>query len=138
MTWTRRKRNVILLTGTGGALVVVATLVLLAVPISQERSGYTLVGYRLYSFEAESVFGPAWSNYTYRGVTFEFHVWCAITPGGGELCGNVTESNGSTFPFSFWDARLSQGSQWETWVAPDSEVAIQYETGGLAHLLVAT
>jgi len=112
--------------------------VLLAVPISQERSGYTLVGYRLYSFEAESVFGPAWSNYTYRGVTFEFHVWCAITPGGGELCGNVTESNGSTFPFSFWDARLSQGSQWETWVAPDSEVAIQYETGGLAHLLVAT
>lgn len=138
MAWTRRKRTLVLLAATAGTLAVVTILVLLTVPIAQEQSGYTIVGYRLYSFEAESVFGQAWTNLTYGGITFEFHLWCSTTSGGGRLCGNVTESNGSTFAFSFWDGPPSPETQWETWVAPDSAEAIQYETVGLAHLLVAT
>jgi hypothetical protein len=121
------------------AVATVTILVLLTVPIAQEQSGYTLIGFRLYSFEAEHVFGSPWSNFSYRGVTFAFHVWCEVTPAAGEVCGNVTESNGGIFPFSFWDGPPSVEPRWETWVAPDGQAAIQFESlsGGLVHLLVA-
>ncbi len=118
---------------------VVTTLVLLWVPVSQEPSGYTMIGTQLYSFEAKNVFGSTWSNFSYRGVTFAFHVWCAITPAAGEICGNVSESNGGIFPFEFSDGPPSPQPHWETWVAPDGQSAIQFESlsGGLVHLLVA-
>jgi hypothetical protein len=142
VAWTRRKKTIVLLASTIGAVAVVVTLLLLTFPVAEEQSGYTLIGFRLYSFESETVYGQAGSNYSFHEVTFEFHLWCgSITPGGAELCGNVTESSGARFAFSFFDGGLPGGSHpWLTWVAPDSNEAVEYESnsGGLAHLLVAT
>lgn len=133
---TPRRRLFLVLGAAGGAVAVVVILILLYVPIAQESSGYTAIGARLYSFEAESLFGQSWSNFTYRGVTFGFHLWCLITSGGGKICGNATESSGAAHPYSFWDGPPSPSPSWQTWVSPDGHEAVQYRVGGLAHLLV--
>lgn len=141
MPWTPRRKKRLFLTAAlvAAAIVTVTVAVLLTVPISEERSGYTVIGLRLYSYVAENVFGSSWSNFSYRGVTFAFHVWCEITPAAGKVCGNVTESNGGSFPFAFSDGPPSPQPVWETWVAHDASAAIQFESlsGGLVHLLVA-
>jgi len=139
VAWTPRRKRLAFITVVLVVVAVVTVLVLLMVPIAQEQSGYTLIGLRLYSFEEEHVFGSPWSNFSYRGVTFAFHVWCAITSGGGEVCGNVTESNGGVSSFSFSDGPPGE-PRWATWVSPDAGVAIQFESlsGGLVHLLVST
>jgi len=139
MRWTRRRKILTAILAVVTTAIVVTILVLLWVPNSLVPSGYTMIGSRLYSYETENVFGSTWSNFSYRGVTFAFHVWCATTSAAGELCGNVTESNGGTFPFQFSDGPPSPQPYWETWVAPDDQSAIQFESlsGGLVHLLVA-
>ena len=133
---TRRRRWLLIVGGAGAAIAVIAILVLLYVPIAQESSGYAAIGLRLYSFESESLFGQSWSNFTYHGVTFEFHLWCLITPAAGEICGNATESGGVRYSYSFMDGPPSPSPSWQTWVAPDGHEAVQYRQGGLAHLLV--
>lgn len=132
------RRRIVLVAGTVGAAVALAVaLALLYVPLAQDTSGYTAIGFRLYAFEGVSLFGRAWSNYTYRGVTFEFHLWCQITAAAGRICGNATESDGTAHPYSFWDGPPSPSPSWQTWVSPDGHEAVQYRQGGLAHLLVA-
>jgi hypothetical protein len=143
MPWTRRKSALV----AGGAIVgtgiVIASLVMLTVPINQEQSGYTSINHQLYSLDSVTVFGPHWSNFTYGGVLFEFVVWCnAPSLAGAQLCGNASRSVGPVYSFTFWEEggapRLSPGP-WETWVSPDGHEAVQFESqsGGLAHLLVA-
>jgi hypothetical protein len=130
------QRTVRLVVAFGVDAVILVTA--LALPISQEASGYTLVGFQLYSFEAAELFGNAsWLNFTYRGVTFEFHLWCLAGPAAGEICGNATEADGHRYSFSVWDGPPTLEPRWETWVSPDAHEAVQYQQGGLAHLLVA-
>ncbi len=134
----RRRRFFLILGIVGAAISITVVLFLLYVPIAQESSGYTVIGSRLYSFESESLFGPPWSNFTYQGVTFEFHLWCEITSAAGKICGNPTESGGARYSYSFWDGLPSPFLSWQTWVSPDGHEAVQYREGGLAHLLVLT
>jgi hypothetical protein len=127
--------------------VVFATLLLLVVlstgPGPSAPVYSIVIGNESYSFETVTVFGPHWSNFSYRGVTFEFEVWCNVpSPAGAMLCGNVTEANGSAYPFSFWEPGgplPTQPRPWVTWISPDALEGVQYEpdSGGLAHLLVA-
>ena len=127
--------------------VVLGTLLLLVVlnPSTgpSAPASTVVIGSERYSFETVTVFGPSWSNFTYQGVTFGFHVWCGpVTPGGATLCGNATEVNGSTYPFSFWEPGgppPTQPRPWVTWISPDRLEGVQFEpdSGGLAHLLVA-
>lgn len=113
-------------------------LILLYVPIAQEPSGTEAIGARLYQYETEDLFGSSgYEYYTFGGVQFEFHLWCAITPGGGSICGNATEPGGATYPYSFFDGPPSSDPPWQTWVAPDGHEAVQYREGGTARLLVA-
>jgi hypothetical protein len=94
---------------------------------------------RPYSLVSESLFGnSSWLNYSYRGVTFGFHLWCSVSPGGGEVCGNATESGGTSYRYAFSDGLPQVDPGWQTWVAPDGHEAVQYRMGGLVHLLVAT
>ncbi len=137
MVLTLRKKKFTIIAIAACAAVLATAFVLLAIPIAQEQSGSMLIGLRLYSFEAESLFGASWSNFTYHGVTFGFHIWCLASPAAGEICGNATESNGKRYAFSFWDGPPSPEPRWETWVAPDANEAAQYQQGGLVHLLVA-
>jgi hypothetical protein len=100
-----------------------------------------VIGGERYSSENVTVFGPTWSNFTDRGVTFGFHVWCGpVTPGGATLCGNATEPNGISYPFSFFDfggPPPTQPRPWVTWISPDRQEGVQFEadSGGLAHLM---
>ena len=130
-----RRRRLLWVAGIGSAVAVGVLLVVLYIPISQESTGYTLIGLRLYSFESVSLFGSSWWNLTYRGVGFTFHLWCAISTGGGTICGNASDPSGAVYAYSFFDGLYSH---WTTWVAPGGHEAVQYRTGGLAHLLVAT
>ncbi|MCI4351364.1 MAG: hypothetical protein L3K15_07615 [Thermoplasmata archaeon] len=134
----RKKRMVV---AASVVTVAVATVVwlLLTVPIAQESSGSTLIGAHLYSFESHSLFGSngGWLSYSYRGVLFTFHLWCLAGPAGGLVCGNATESAGASFAYSFSDGPPAINPPWQTWVAPDSHEAVQYQQGGLVHLLVA-
>ncbi|MGP8073052.1 MAG: hypothetical protein ACLPZM_07985 [Thermoplasmata archaeon] len=133
-----KRRKWILVAVVAAVGVVTVSLVLLALPISQESSGYQLLNGRLYFFQSESLFGKAaWQNYSYRGVTFGFHLWCAITPAAGEVCGNATESGGVSHPYSFSDGPPQPNPSWQSWVAPDSHEAVEYTLGGLVHLLVS-
>jgi hypothetical protein len=136
---TPHKKKLAIIVIALSAAVVTTTLLLLALPIEQEQSGYTLIGLRLYSFEAEELFGASWSNFTYQGITFDFHLWCEITSGAGKICGNATNPNGHAYAFSFWDGPPTHGSSaWQTWVGPDAHEAVQYQQGGLVHLLAST
>jgi hypothetical protein len=114
------------------------SLAILAFSLSQESAGQISINGKTYSFESESLFGNAsWLNYSYRGVTFGFHLWCLVTPAAGVVCGNATESTGISYPYSFSDGPPSPNPSWQTWVAPDGHEAVQYKLGGLVHLLVA-
>jgi hypothetical protein len=116
---------------------VTASLLILAFPFSQTPTGQISINGKNYSFESESLFGNApWLNYSYRGVTFGFHLWCLITPAAGVVCGNATESSGISYHYSFSDGPPSPNPSWQTWVAPDEHEAVQYKLGGLVHLLV--
>ena len=96
-----------------------------------------------YTYENVTIFGPHWSNFTYRGVTFSFTVWCGpVGLGGAPICGNASESNGPTYPFSFWEnggAPPVGPVPWQKWVAPDGHEAVEFQpdSGGQARLLVA-
>ena len=135
---SRPRRRWLIIGSLVAAAAVVSALVVLSIPNSVEPSGATLIDFRFYSFESVSLFNkPAWQNYTYKGVTFEFHLWCLASPAAGELCGNATEANGAIFPYSFSDGPPTWGPPpWQTWVSPDYHEAVQYQTGGLAHLMV--
>ncbi len=132
----RRRRWFIVLGAGCAGVAAVVVLVLLYVPTVTGSTGYTAIGSRLYSYEAESLFGQAWSNFTYRGVTFGFHLWCLATPAAGEICGKATEPSGTVYSYSFWDGPPSPSPKWQTWVSPDGHEAVQYLPGGLAHLLI--
>ncbi len=104
-----------------------ALLVVLNIPIAEEDSGYQLIGVRLYSFESRSLFGNQWVNYSYRGVTFSFDLWCGIpSAAGGVICGNATDPSGTTHPYSFFDGPPQFNPPWQTWVSPDFHEAVQY------------
>lgn len=103
---------------------------------SGATAGVSLVGARYYSYESVSVFGPAWSNYSYQGVTFSFHLWCSIAGDVGWVCGNATEWDRVSYPYAFSDGLPTPSPQWQTWVAPDYHEAVQYLQGGNVHLLV--
>jgi hypothetical protein len=131
---TPKGRRTILL-----AVAVTALPIVLSIPIAQETSGDQLVNGRPYTLESESLFGDSsWLNYSYRGVTFGFHLWCSESPGGGVVCGNSTESGGTAFSYAFFDGPPQVDPRWQTWVAADGHEAVQYRQGGLVHLLVAT
>jgi hypothetical protein len=133
-----RRRRWILIGSVVVAIAVTATLALLLLPISQEPSGYQIVGLRLYSFEDETVFGSegtGWHNYSHRGATFAFQVYCPSIP-VGKICAWVTEPDGSNLSFSFFAAEVPGDSAWESWVAPDGAVASEYHPGGLVRMLV--
>jgi hypothetical protein len=118
---------------------VTASLLILAYPFSQASTSNSSINGKTYSFESESIFGGAsWLNYSYRGVTFGFHVWCLVTSAAGVVCGNATESTGFSYPYSFSDGPPSPNPSWQTWVAPDGHEAVQYKLGGLVHLMVAS
>jgi len=126
------------------AVAVTTVLVLLNLPIRQESSGYQLVGLRLYASESESIFGPpGWSNFTFRGATFDFQVYCEPNPSLplplGAICGSARESNGAPSSFTFFEPEVPRFyPPWQNWVAPDGTVAVEYHPGGPVHLLVAT
>jgi hypothetical protein len=145
MGWTRRRKiRTVVLAGVVTAIVV-TILVLLWVPISEEQSGYTMIGFKLYSYETVDPFTSPTSSFTYRGVLFDFQALppsdCPQNAGGGNICAAVTESSGVTFWFnvSFGPPCHSFGT-WFTWVSPDQHEAVEIETcAGTTpfHLLVA-
>jgi hypothetical protein len=139
MGWSPRRKRWVLL-GAIASVVVVFALVILFVPLLQEPSGYTMVGAHLYTYESESLFGTGngWNNYSYRGVTFGFHNWCGVpSPGGGTICGNATGADQVPHPYAFFDGPPHEGPEpWQTWVAGDAHEAVEYQPGGLVHLLV--
>ncbi|MCI4331260.1 MAG: hypothetical protein L3K19_05380 [Thermoplasmata archaeon] len=95
---------------------------------------------RNYLFESESLFGnQSWLNYSFDGVTFGFHLWCGVDgPDVGIVCGNATEGDGAVYDYNFSDGPTPMTNPpWQTWVAPDYQVAVQYREGGMVHLLVA-
>jgi hypothetical protein len=138
---TPRRRRLVLLVVVASTVLVTAILIVLFVPISQERAGYAMIGTHLYSYESEGLFGACngWLNFSYQGILFGFHTWCGIpSPGGGVVCGNATGADGVPHSFAFEDGppRVGPGP-WQTWVSPDAHEAVQYQQGGLVRLLVA-
>jgi hypothetical protein len=132
----RQYKIIASIAGVGAAVVLVVSAVL-ATPALSTVNGVS------YSYEQVNVFGPHWSNFTYRNVTFSFVVWCGpVNLSGACLCGNVTEQNGASYPFSFWEPGGPPPDRplpWETWIAPDAHAGVQFEpdSGGQARLLVA-
>ena len=126
------------------AVVTIGTLVLLSLssPAPSPGANVVVIGNERYSYENVTVFGPSWSNFTYEGMAFSFHVWCGpVTPGGATLCGNVTGPGGAAYPFSFFEPGgppPTQPKPWVTWISPNGLAGVQFEpdSGGLAHLLV--
>jgi hypothetical protein len=137
----RPKRYEVAALGAVGVLV--AALLLVFVVFPPLPAGETKLGSRVYYIENETVFGPAYSNYTFHGVHFAFHVWCSSPGlGGAQVCGNVTEPDGTRYALNFTEpggAPPASPLPWQTWVAPDGSEAVQFEpdSGGQVHLLVA-
>jgi hypothetical protein len=72
VAWTRRrKRRALLLVGVVTAAVVTIAA-LLWIPISEEQSGYTIIGFKPYSYETVYPLSAPNSNFSYRGVLFDF------------------------------------------------------------------
>jgi hypothetical protein len=125
--------------------VLVIALLLAFVLFPPLPNGETKIGSRTYFVENETVFGPAYSNYTFHGVRFSFHVWCSLASaglGGAQLCGNVTEPSRTSYPFNFTEpggAPPVGSLPWQTWVTPNGSEAVQFEpdSGGQVNLLVA-
>jgi hypothetical protein len=138
---TSRRTRLVLLTGAAAASLVAIVLVTLSVPLWDVPSGELWIGGHLYSYERESLSGEGngWLNFTYRGVTFGFHMWCGPpSPGGATLCGNATGADGVPHPYSFSDGPPTVGpAPWQTWIGPDAHEAVQYQQGGMVRLLVA-
>ncbi|MCI4347678.1 MAG: hypothetical protein L3J97_03555 [Thermoplasmata archaeon] len=133
-----KRRHWTLLAIVLGVVGVAVSIVLVSILIFQAPSGYEVVNGKSYSFESESLFGnAAWLNYSYRGVTFGFHLWCQAGPAAARVCGNATESGGLSYSYAFWDGPPQLNPTWHTWTAPDQFEAVQYEQGGLVHLLGA-
>jgi len=100
--------------------------------------GTEVVNGRTFAVQSESLFGSAsWLNYTFHGVVFGFHLWCATTPAAGTVCGNATEPDGTSYPYAFADGPPQEHPAWQTWIAPDGREGVQYLQGGSARLLVA-
>jgi hypothetical protein len=121
-------------------------VVLLWVPISEVPFGYTMIGFQPYAYETVYPSNSPTSNFSYRGVLFDFQALppadCLQNPGGGNLCASATESHGATFWFnvSFGPPCHSLGT-WITWVSPNQHEAVESEecaTTTPFHLLVAT
>jgi hypothetical protein len=145
MAWTRRRKfRVAILVGVCAVAAIVISLVLW-VPIMEEQSGYTMVGSTLYTYETVYPFGSAMSNFTYRGVQFDFHapVTCLQNPGGGNLCALVTQSNGVTFWFNLTFGPPCEsiwGGLWHTWISPNQQEGVEIrecDSSMPFHLLVA-
>jgi hypothetical protein len=140
MGWTRRRRKWAVLLGLLVAVTTVIVCVLLWQPISEEQSGYTMIGWQLYAFESVDIYSSPWVNVTFRGVLFEFPPpMCPLNSGGGNVCGDVVESNGTSFSFDIaLPPPCSGAGTWLTWVAPDHHEAIELEVcgGSAAHVLV--
>ena len=134
---SRRRRRIAIVAAVAGAVAVVVTLVVLSVPMAEVSSGYQMIGPRLFAFESESLFGAAWSNYSFRGVQFEFHLWCSAGPGGGVVCGSAGAPGADSYPYAFTDGPPQVDPSWQTWVSPDGHEAVEYRMGGQVHLLVA-
>jgi hypothetical protein len=109
-------------------VVVSAALLILFVPVAQESAGDTMVGPRLYSYERETLFGDGsgGENVTYRGVTFGFHVCCAVNVDVGTVCGNATGPDGVPHAYALGDGVPREGPpSWETWDSPDHPEAVE-------------
>lgn len=91
-----------------------------------------------YSVESTELFGEnnGWLNYSFRGDSFDFHLWCEITADTGVVCGNVTEAAGTPYSFQFYDGLPSQDPPWQVVVSPDRASAVEYQAGGHARLMV--
>jgi hypothetical protein len=142
MGWSPRRKKWVLLGAVAGTALFAVALVLLFVPISQESSGYTMVGAHLYSYESEALFGDGngWNNYSYRGVTFGFSLVCGPpNPGGPTICGNATAADGVPHAYEFGEVGPPRDGPgpWQTWVAADAHEAVEFQPGGFVHLLVA-
>jgi len=143
MAWTRRRKVwVAVISGIAAAAVVLA-VALLWIPITEEQSGYTMVGFKLYSYETVYPYDSSSSNFTYRGVLFDFGapVSCPQNTGGGNLCVLVTQSDGVTYWFnvSFSPPCHSLGT-WFTWISPNQQEGVEIRTCYSTvpfHLLVA-
>jgi hypothetical protein len=142
MGWTRKRKKWAVLLACIGTAGVVTVLLLLQLPISEERSGYTMIGWQVYTFEAVNIFRSPSANFTYGGVTFEFLPSdCAQNPGGGNICGSVLQSNGLGFSFDLALPPSCHGlGAWLSWVSPNRHEAIEIEicaNSQPTHLLVA-
>lgn len=125
------------LASAGEGLSALGPTQLTQVPRNPHSTGIPPVAY---DREQVDLFGsakPAWQNYTFRGVTFEFHLWCAVTPASGLLCGHATEASGVEYSYQFSDGPPSALPQWQNWISPDQREGVSYLTGGTADLLVA-
>jgi hypothetical protein len=127
--------------GVGACLVLVGLAFAVAlVPGAppQVAGQVEMVNGSYYDYESQSLFGnQSWLNYSFHGVVFGFHLWCAITVDVGTVCGNATEPSGVSYPYSFQDGLPQTDPPWQTWVAPDGHEAVQYQEGGHVHLLVS-
>jgi hypothetical protein len=97
-----------------------------------------MVDLTVFNYESESLFGSqSWLDYSFHGVVFEFHLWCAIRVVVGTVCGNATEPSGPRSTYSFSDGLPPTNLPWQIRVAPDGHEAVQYQLGGHVRLLVA-
>jgi hypothetical protein len=128
MGWTRRRKMWIILSAVIMASAIVTVAILLWVPIAQEQTGYTFVGSQFYTFESVNVFNSPSSDFTYRGMVFDFYEGpdCPQNAGGGALCGSVLQPNGVNVSFMFTFSPPYQGlGPWSTWVSPNHQEAIE-------------
>jgi hypothetical protein len=136
---SRRRRRRVFLVAACVTAAVALLLGWLQVPIAQEESGYAMVGFQLYTFEAVELSALASNFIHYRGVVFGFgDVECVTNPGGGNVCGTVLQSNGVNISYSIGLPLFVSGlGNWVGWVAPNQHEAVETTAGGLTHLLVA-
>jgi hypothetical protein len=142
MSWTRRRKMWALVLAGIATASVVTPLVLLQVPISEEQSGYTMIGFQLYTFEAVNIYQSPWAHFTERGVEFEFPPPdCPLNTGGGNVCGSVLQPNGVSFAFDIELPPPCHGiGSWLTWVSPNQREAIEVgvcASSQTTHILVA-
>jgi|GEM_PF-1380601 len=119
---------------------VILTSIVLGAPIAVESSGFSVVNGHLYSFWAVGIYGggPHASTFTYAGVTFHFLVDCTGYP-HTLLCGTTDEPAGAHYSYTLVQPRFHSAPGprlWQTWISPDGESGVQYQPGGLTHLLV--
>jgi hypothetical protein len=122
--------------GAGAGVLLGAILVVTGLPAS---AGPTLeLSGRAYYVEDEYLFGSQnFLRFGFEGVLFTFHIWCAVEGDDGFICGNATQLDGISYPYTFVDGLPTEGPPpWQTWFSPDRVAAVQYQDGGQARLLV--